>query len=153
MRRSHYSPLRRRLMMSAVRVSKLRFSQPSASSQFKCGRSLDVLIKRLVTDPDYMQGVPPLRVLWVGPSTVSLDNRRLVCFILACKYLGIDAAVPVQFLKKSRLRGRCSRSKIKHFRASRHHGAFIRMRKPLHSLCKLRPRDVHIVRRLRVRTL
>ena len=140
-------------MVSAVKVSKLRFSQPSASSIFQCGGSLDVLIKQCVADPDYMQRVRPLRVLRVGPSTVSLDNRRLVCFILACKFLGIDAAVPVQFLKRSRLRGQCSRWKLKYFRASRHHGTFIRMRKPLHSLCPLTHREVHIVRRIRVRTL
>ena len=117
-----------------VRLSRLRFSQSSASPWFSCGRTVEALVKRLIADPDFFNNIchrVPLRVVLVCSFLVSLDNRRLASYIIASRFLEIDPVIPVIFLRRSRLRLRMSLRKVSYFISSGRKGSWIRFSQPV----------------------
>ena len=61
----------------------LRFTHDGIDSKFSDGRTLWELVNNLLTDPDYINQVSPLRVVEINGKLFSLDNRRLAALTLA----------------------------------------------------------------------
>jgi hypothetical protein len=66
-----------------VPLCRLRFTHDEVSDRFSDRRTIYELSNRLIRDPEFMQEVPPLRVVKIGEDLYSLDNRRLASSALA----------------------------------------------------------------------
>ena len=119
-----------------VSLSSLRFSQPTISAYFKEGKKketrtpLHTLIDRIVADPEYIHQVPRLKVACVSKCLVSLDNRRLACFCVAARFLGIDPRIRIQCVMSSTI-SQLQQCKLCFFRFSTHRGSYVRPREAI----------------------
>ena len=93
-----------------VRVSRIRFTQPTISPTFKDGAALSGLIISALADsdclmssfgrPPWRQRPPPLECCEIGKARwLSLDNRRLFCYYAASSYLQRDLLVCIAVTK------------------------------------------------------
>ena len=119
-----------------VSLSSLRFSQPTISAYFKKRKKnenstpIHTLIDRLVADPEYIHQVRRLKVARVSECLVSLDNRRLACFCVAARFLGIDPRIRIECVLNSKM-SQLQQRKLNFFRCSTHRGSYIRLREAI----------------------